>query len=145
MKKIFVVILLVFVSVSCKKYDNGGLVSRSDKNLTRQTWKLDQYLRNGNDETDQLLISNYEETYAEGGELTRTYSFGGQNISEVGSWQLKNDTKQIKVDGVSSLELTPQTSTVSTSDIEILRLKKKEFWYYFENGSDRHEFHFIPK
>ena len=137
--------LVLLMVASCKKYDDGGIVSRSDKNLTRQSWKLEQYLRNGTDETDQLLISGYEETYADGGELTRTYVFGGQTIIEVGSWQLKSDTKQIKVDGVSSLELTPQTSTVSTSDIEVLRLKKKEFWYYFDNGSDRHEFHFVPK
>ncbi len=145
MKKVLILALIIATTGACKKFNDGGLVNRAEKNLTRQTWKLEQYLRNGNDETSELLISNYEETYAEGGQLTRTYIYNGQANTEVGSWQLKKDTKQIKVDGVSSLELTPQTSTVSTSDIEVLRLKKKEFWYYFDNGSDRHEFHFIPK
>jgi hypothetical protein len=131
--------------VACKRFDEGGTVARAEKNLTRHTWKLDKYLRNGTDETSQLLISSYEETYQDGGALLRTYNFDGQAYTENGNWELKKDTKQIKIDGVSSLQLTAQTSTVSTSDIEILKLKKKEFWYYFENGSDRHEFRFVPK
>lgn len=130
---------------SCKKFEGGGLVRNADKNLTRQTWKLDKYFRNGNDETSQLLISGFEETWQDGGTLIRNYSYDGSQVSESGSWQLKTDTKQVKIDGVSSLQLTNQTSTVSTSDVEILRLKKKEFWYFFENGSDKHEFHFVPK
>ncbi|MFO0494167.1 MAG: hypothetical protein ACK50Y_01430 [Flavobacteriia bacterium] len=130
---------------SCKKFDEGGFVSSADKNLTRQTWVLDAYLRNGNDETSQLLISIFEETYNEDGTLLRSYVFDGAQIDQTGGWTLKSDTKQIKIDGVSSLQLTAQSSTVSSSDIEIMKLKKKEFWYFFENGSDRHEFHFVPK
>ena len=145
MKKIvFFTLILVGLS-SCKRFDEGGFVNSADKNLTRQTWVLDMYLRNGNDETSQLLISGFEETFNEDGTLLRSYVFDGNQMDQTGSWTLKSDTKQIKIDGVSSLQLTAQSSTVSSSDIEVLKLKKKEFWYFFENGSDRHEFHFVPK
>jgi len=145
MKKLFFITLIFAGISSCKKFDEGGFVSSADKNLTRQTWVLDSYLRNGNDETSQLVISNFEETYNADGALLRSYAFDGAQMDQTGSWTLKADTKQIKIDGVSSLQLTAQSSTVSSSDIEIMKLKKKEFWYFFENGSDRHEFHFVPK
>jgi hypothetical protein len=145
MKNLLFTAFIIASLSSCKKFDEGGFVSSADKNLTRQTWVLDAYLRNGNDETSQLLISNFEETYNEDGTLLRSYAFDGVQMDQTGSWTLKTDTKQIKIDGVSSLQLTAQTSTVSSSDIEIIKLKKKEFWYFYENGSDRHEFHFVPK
>lgn len=144
MKKVLGLAVGFLLMTACNKFDNGGLVKNADKNLTRQTWKLDKYLRNGNDETSALVISNFEETWEDGGTLIRNYVYDGNQVSESGSWELKPDTEQVKIDGVSSLQLTNQTSTVSTSDVEILRLKKKEFWYFFENGSDRHEFRFIP-
>lgn len=145
MKRFLSLVLIAFALGACNKFDNGGLVKNADKNLTRQTWKLDKYLRNGNDETSALLISNFEETWQDGGTLIRNYAYDGNQVTETGSWELKTDTEQVKIDGVSSLQLTNQTSTVSTSDVEILRLKKKEFWYFFDNGSDRHEFRFVPK
>jgi hypothetical protein len=34
---------------------------------------------------------------------------------------------------------------VSSSYYNILKLDKDEYWYYFENGGDRHEFRLVKK
>jgi len=119
-------------------------VSKADKRLSAHTWKLEKYLRNGNDETSQLLISNFTENFAENGTITRSYTDpNGDPFSESGNWSFDNDKMQINLTGVGSIELTNQTSTVSSSAYNIIRLKKDELWYYYENGGSRHEFHLI--
>lgn len=137
--------LVASFMTGCKKYDEGGLIGKADKRLTANTWKLEKYLRNGNDETSSLLISNFTEQFQDGGTLIRNYiDKDGDPFSETGSWQFDNDKQQVNLKGVSSIELTDQTSTVSTSDYNILKLKKEELWYYYDNGGDRHEFHLVP-
>lgn len=137
-------IATIFVT-GCKKYDEGGLISKADKRLTSNTWKLDEYLRNGNVETSQLLISNFTESFSDNNTLTRNYiDKDGSAFSETGTWTFDSDKQQINITGVSSIELTDQTSTVSTSDYNIIKLKKDELWYSYENGGDSHEFRFIP-
>lgn len=126
---------------ACKKYEDGGLKRKAEQRLTAHTWKLDKYMRNGNDETSQLLISNFQETFNEDKSYTRSYTDkNGDYFTETGSWSFDSDKNQIKLTGVSSIELTNETSTVSTADYNILRLKKEELWYYYDNGGDRHEF-----
>jgi len=145
MRKLLFVLSIVLTAtmMSCSKYEEGGLVSRAEKSLTENPWNLSQYLRNGDDETDQLLISNFIETFSESGEITRSYvDTDGDNFNESGTWSFDNDKKQVNITGVSSVELTDETSTVSTSDYNVIKLTKDEFWYSFENGGDTHEFHF---
>lgn len=130
--------------ISCKKYNEGGLVSKADERISANSWKLEKYLRNGNDETNQLLISNFVENFTENGTITRSYNdSNGDPFSESGSWAFDNAKMQINLTGVGSIELTNQTSTVSASDYNIIRLKKGELWYFYENGGSKHEFHFI--
>ena len=84
---IFISLLLSFMFVGCKKYDEGGLIGKAEKRLTANKWKLDEYLRNGNDETSLLLISNFTETFSEGGNLTRSYTQeDGDQKSDTGVW-----------------------------------------------------------
>lgn len=138
--------LFVITLNSCEKYDEGGLIIKADKHLTANSWKLEKYLRNGNDELSQLLISNFIETFSENGILARSYTDKhGEPFSETGTWTFDSGKNQIKLSGVGSIELTDETSTVSTSDYNIIRLKKEELWYYYDNGGDRHEFHYVKK
>ena len=95
-------------------------------------------------ETSQLVISNFTENFDENFTITRIYTdSNGDPFSESGTWAFDNAKMQINLSGVGSIELTNQTSTVSSSDYNILRLKKHELWYYYENGGSRHEFHLI--
>lgn len=138
--------LIAVFTFSCEKYDEGGLISKADKRLTENEWKLDSYYRNGNEETDQLLISNFAETFSDGGTMGRSYiDKDGKDFSENGMWTFDNDKQQINITGVGSIDLTNETTTVSTSDYNIIKLTKDALWYVYENGSDMHEFHLVPK
>lgn len=133
---------------SCKKYDEGGFVSKTEKRLTAHTWKLSKYLRNGIDETTILYIKNYEETYAGvgGGSFSRSYFDDNDDFkSETGTWSFEEGEKKLIISGVGSVEITNETGTVSSSYFNILKLDKDEFWYYFDNGGDKHEFRLIKK
>ena len=142
---IIISVLAIFSISSCKKYSDGGLVGRAEKRLSANTWALEKYLRNGNDETSLLLIRNFTEHFSDNGVLTSNYiDKDGDPFSETGSWEFDNKKEQINLSSVGSIELTEETSTVSTSDYNIIRLKKEELWYSYDNGGDNHEFHFVP-
>ncbi|MFN4950379.1 MAG: lipocalin family protein, partial [Flavobacteriales bacterium] len=105
MKKLLLFIIISsFLTTGCQKYSDGGLVSKADKRLSAHTWKLEKYLRNGNDETSQLLISNFTENFAENGTITRSYTDpNGDPFSESGNWSFDNDKMQINLTGVGSI------------------------------------------
>ena len=66
-------------------------------------------------------------------------------INETGSWKLDTEQKIIQISGVSSIEITTITGTISASNRTITKLTKNEFWYTFINGGDKHEFRLIKK
>ncbi len=137
--------MLVLFFASCEKYEAGGLISKTEKNLFK-TWKLQQYLRNNTNETGSILISNYEETYSDNNVYSRIYTNKDNRvITETGSWQLDTEQKIIQISGVSSIEITTITGTISASNRTITKLTKNEFWYTFINGGDKHEFRLIKK
>lgn len=149
MKNVFKTAGLIVVSVllmtSCKKYDEGGFVGKTEKNLVK-SWKLEKYLRNSTDETSLLLISGYEETYSDNGSILRTYiDVDATTKTETGTWKFDKDQKKLNISGLSSVEITDATGTVTSSYYNVLKLDKDEFWYYYTNGSDKHEFHLIKK
>lgn len=130
---------------SCKKYNEGGLIGQTEKNL-KQSWTLQKYLRNGTDETSVLYIKNYEETYSDGDSYSRTYiDKDNETASENGTWKFDRGQEKLNISGVASMEITDEAGTVSSSYYNILKLDKNEFWYYYTNGSDRHEFHLVRK
>lgn len=128
-------ISIFLLAISCEKYENGGAVRKAEKRLTEHGWILDSYWRNGNDETSKLIIGSLSEVFDESGQMTRSYIDGdGEPFSETGSWQFDDDKQQINLTGIGSIELTDETSTVSTSDYNIRKLDKEELWYSYENG-----------
>jgi hypothetical protein len=140
-----ILIFTALLAVSCKKYENGGSLRKAEDNLTGSTWKLDSYHRNGNDETSSLLISGFTEQFTSEGVIVRSYTDqDGDPFTESGTWQFDSDKMQINLTGVGSIELTEETSTVSTSDYDILKLDKDELWYSYSNGGDLHEFRLKP-
>jgi len=146
-KKIIGILLsfAIFTGIfnSCKKYDEGPAFSlRSKTKRLAREWVIDAYYRDGNNETSQLVISNYVESYTKSGSHSRSYNDkNGNPISETGEWKFDSNKEQISVTGIGSIEWTNQTSTVSSSSYNILRLTSKELWYYYENGGSKHEIH----
>ncbi len=148
MSKSSLILLTVICLLSitgCEKYEAGGLISKTEQNLVK-TWKLQQYLRNNTDETSSILISNYEETYQSNNSYPRSYTNKDKrNITETGSWKLDTEQRIVQISGVSSIEMTTQTGTISASNRTITKLTANEFWYTFVNGSDKHEFRLVKK
>jgi hypothetical protein len=79
------------------------------------------------------------------GTLHRDFTDQNGDIQQqTGAWELIDDNANLKINGVGSIDLSPQTGTVSASQVKILKLTKDDFWYTFTNGSDAHEFHLVP-
>ena len=134
---------LLLTLTNCKK--DAAPAPTVSENLTTG-WRLSKYLRNGVDETSQLTIRNYEETYSANGDYSRSYlDENSQNKSETGKWKLKEDKIRIEVSGVSSIKVTKAAGSVSSSYHDIIKLDGKELWYSYVNSNDRHEFHFLKK
>lgn len=149
MKKIKLLVFIASVGLalaSCSKYDGGGNTNRADKKISKHTWVIESYYYNGVDKTSQLLITGFEETFNKGGSYVRTYTDASGDLkNETGNWSLDDKKMKIGLSGPGSYELTAETSTVSASSYDIIRLKKDELWYSFENGGSKHEFHMKAK
>lgn len=128
---IALIIVTSTVFESCKKYPDGPLISfHSKKERVANTWKVDNYKKNGSDYTS--LVTAYSETYTkEGG-----YSYSWNGISGIGTWVFQNSNEEILLTG---------TSNQGTYTLVILKLEEKEFWYYYMDGDDKKEFHMIPQ
>lgn len=143
MKMLFVTMVLFLMG--CEKYESGGLISKTEKNLVK-TWTLQKYLRNNTDVTSTILISNYEEVYQSNKTYLRSYvNKDKRSISETGAWKLDTEQRIVQISGVSSIDITTQTGTISASNRTITKLTDNEFWYTFVNGSDKHEFRLVKK
>ena len=95
-------IILVFVSLlitGCEQYDEGGLYSKAEINLTENIWKIHTYMKNDIDDTSNLLISNYTEEYQVDGILIRDYiDDEGEPEMQTGSWSLIDDNVHLKIE-----------------------------------------------
>jgi len=122
-------------------------VSGNERILTSQTWMLEKYLRNDIDETSQININSYEETYLEIGVFERAYAHkDGDTTTETGTWNFKNSDTEIHVSDISSIQdFSQNNSTLSSSIFNIINLTDDLFHYNYINGGDEHEFRFIPK
>lgn len=132
--RILLLAVLVIPFASCKKYEEGpGLSLRSRTARVANTWKVEYYSINGNDQTSAFntLTPNYREVYDKDG----NYSFSFDGNSGSGRWEFQNNDLEIKRSGVSSQ---------SSETLFILKLKEKEFWYQLKDGSDTQEVHLVP-
>ena len=133
-KKISIVLTLLAICLmpfvqGCKKYPDGPLISfRSRAERVANTWRVDQYLKNGTDYT--YLMAGYIETYTKEGD----YSYSWGNHSGTGIWGFQNSDTEIALTGIKNQE---------NHILVILKLEEKEFWYYYISGNDRLEFHMI--
>lgn len=109
------------------------------------SWELKVYLRNEVDETAQVFIADYLETYSVDGTYLREYMDGKQSlIRDTGTFEINEDQRSIHISGVSSIaDFSDLHSTLSTSVVDVHTLDDSEYIYSFENGGDTHEFRFV--
>ena len=143
-KRILFALLLLVSLTNCSKEKVEPV--RTPEDMFSAGWRLTQYLRNGVDETSQLVIKNYEESYAKPETYSRSYlDENNQPQSQTGTWKYDKEKNRINISGVSSVKVTRTTGTLSSSYYEIQKLDDQALWYAFINGSDRHEFRFVKK
>lgn len=130
---LLLLILGLFVTIACKKYQYGPVISlRSKTERLANTWKIESVMENGINITSTYIRDNYSESYQKNGEFSVTSAAGNAN----GNWSFQADETEIKRTDVNGL---------SSVDITILRLKENSFWYKTTLSGHNLEFHLIPQ
>jgi hypothetical protein len=134
-KSLFAIVVLAVLMLvgaqSCSQYpDNNGITLVSKVDRVSKTWKVDNYKINGVDYTS--LVTAYTETYTKQG----AFSFQWAILGGSGTWEFQNKDAEIRITGDSNL---------TSRTIFILKLEDAEFWYYYMDGADKKEFHFVRK
>lgn len=101
-------------------------ISNSDR-ITK-AWKLDNYRINGVDHTS--MLATFAEAYTKQG----AYSFQGAMDGGIGTWAFQNNNAEIRITNGSNL---------ASRTLFILKLEDAAFWYYYMDGNDKKEFHFV--
>ena len=134
-KSLFAIVVLAVLMLvgaqSCSQYpDNNGITLVSKVDRVSKTWIVDNYKINGVDYT--TLVTAYTETYTKQG----AFSFQWAILGGSGTWEFQNKDAEIRITGDSNL---------TSRTIFILKLEDAEFWYYYMDGADKKEFHFVRK
>jgi len=124
---------------ACGKYEDGPAISlRTKEHRLVNNWQVSSAYQNGTDKTSDfnaayagyLLDIRKDDTY------TLQYSpFSIGQVNDHGTWAFTDDKMQVRF-------------TDSDGDVTvytILRLKEKELWVRFMDGSDEWEVHLVPK
>jgi len=127
-------IVFPLILLSCKKYEEGPLLSlKSKKERLANTWKVETALRNSEDISQEYR--NYHLTFTKEGYFFVFYVEQSANSTIQGTWVLSNDKKEIST----SYYVDTQTKTIT---YKILRLKENEL-YLFDIETNT-ELRFIP-
>lgn len=156
-------ILLLIVSTlflfSCEKFDEGGKISQSKKNITNR-WALKKVYKNDVDLTAELVVRNFHEEYYSGGMVFRSYDsyvsvldttilgsivvdstivdsiivnsiIVDSTISDFGNWNIDFFNQTLLT--LTSLDtiFNFMNDTIRIRSTTILKLTKDELWYSF--------------
>jgi len=114
---------------SCEKYPENpmiSLISRTER--VANTWSVDNYKVNGTDYTS--LVTGYSETFTKDG----GYSYDWSALEGSGTWAFENNDEEVRITGIDNQQ---------SRTLYIVKLEEKQFWYYYMDGSTKHEFHMI--
>lgn len=134
-KNYFLLLLLPLLFTGCKKYVEGPTLSFKSKTArVVNNWKLSQLIVNGKDETANF--TGFEAHFYDNG----TYEFylGALKIEE-GNWVFSSNKENLVLSGEDILH------NPFSYELEIVRLKEKEFWCKKDEGGNITEYFLIPK
>lgn len=126
----------------CKKYEEGPTISlRSRKERVANTWKVEKYIVNNQDQTAEFTTDNPNYQLVLDKEGKASLNAGGFSGIATGTWALINKDEEI-VFTLTALGITQTTTST------ILKLKEKELWLKdFGDDSDPTddvETHLVP-
>lgn len=135
MKNLALVILLLSAFLpfsSCKKYEEGPALSLlSKKQRAANTWNITGYYENGVNKTDEakalfsefvLIIDKNNMKYSKSFKALGLLPYG-----ESGAWKFSSDQ--------SSLEFTPDNTTIAPYSWKILKLKETELGVSYSSNN----------
>lgn len=133
------VLLTANVFTGCKKYEEGPMLSlRSKKERVANTWKVEKYYENGVDKTNEFTAENinYTETFTKEGGWSYSYTdVNGELEADAGKWEFDKDNEVIDRNAGGS----------TWEELYILKLKEKEFWFWYMDSGEKKEFHLVEK
>lgn len=139
MKKCFTIMMAVIIAsatiTSCKKYEDGPSFSlRSKAGRIDNEWQIDMVKVNGQDVTTFMKASmpDFLMTIKKAG----TYEILADGDREIGTWSFDDKKEKITLTENASKDVTVWTIT---------RLSNDEFWFIYEDGSDKEEWHLKAK
>jgi hypothetical protein len=141
-RHLFVLLLLIaFISGSCKKYPDGPEFSLLPKNFRlEENWKTNKVYENKIDVTTVVLakVTHESRNINRHGGFTYELDEGGSSLSYSGSWSFSSDKTVIYFTYVFG-------SNVNTDTYLILRLKEDDLWLQnITPSGDVMEYHLIP-
>lgn len=128
-KLIIIAMMIMAGLTSCEKYPDNPLISlHSRAERVANTWSIDNYKIDGADFTS--LVTGYSETFTKSG----GYSYNWSALEGTGTWAFQNNDEEILLTGIDNQQ---------TRTLFILKLEEKQFWYYYMDGTKKHEFHMV--
>lgn len=125
-----IAILLLILSTSCSKYEEGPIISfQSKEKRLINTWELSEILYNGE---NHEYVGNYTFVFNE--DSTGTYS-NGYNVFYI-KWKFDEDKKNLLVSGINS---------GAYEYSEIIRLTKDELWLQRERADTIYTMKYLVK
>lgn len=129
--KFIPIAFITLLFAGCQKYEDGPMFSiRTRTERVANTWEIDNYTINETDWTS--LVGGYSETYSKDGNYSYTWGI----LNGTGTWKFANNQSDIQITGISN-----QTDRT----LVILKLEEEQLWFYYMDGSDKHEFHMTEK
>lgn len=136
--------ILLFLSPSCKKYEEGPSLSlRSKKARLENKWMYEKILVNKIEKPLDSDDQKFRLSFEKEGLAVKEIANASGPASFVGDWYWQDDKEKLKT----IFDYTYFGNPVhEVTEYEILRLKNKELWLKeIKGGGDTLEYHFIPE
>jgi hypothetical protein len=124
--------LVMMISYSCSKYDDGPFFSlRTKKGRLVGEWELDKVILNGQ---TQSLDSDYDIIweFERDGDFEQTLEYGSYSYGYNGDWEFDNNGEELEI----------EINEYGTQTYEINRLTNNELWIEINDGGDKRELEF---
>lgn len=147
-----IVLLIAGAMPSCKKYDEGPLISlRSKEARLVNKWKFDKYIVDNTDYTPSILDNSYIE-FSENGDFTMCiYAVEGIAIEDTttitGSWEFASGKTSLDINMIYTYEDFWSGNEVTVNQVyewDIIKLKKEETIIETLTNGSKYEYHLVP-
>jgi hypothetical protein len=147
-----IVLLIAGAMPSCKKYEEGPLLSlRSKDSRLVNKWKFDKYIVNNTDYTPSILEGSYIEFSENGDFAMDVYPVEGAStedtITVTGTWEFASGKTSLDINMKYTYEDFWSGNEVTVNQInewDIIKLKKEEIIIETFTNNNKYEYYLVP-